>query len=60
MMKMALAETIYEIWHDRNNTIFNGYSFDSNIADKVIFIVKTRCGLCSGTRKLNIHVNVYN
>lgn len=57
ILKIALAETIHEIWHERNEVVFNKKPLDPHIIDRIKHSVKIRC---SSYRKLNILISKYN
>ena len=40
--KLAATETIYAVWHARNDLVFNNVNRCSSVTDEVIHIVITR------------------
>ena len=56
VLKIAVAETIYAIWNERNEKIFNHREIDRKIVEKIIQIIRLRCNMNS---KLKIHVMRY-
>ncbi|XP_058726236.1 uncharacterized protein LOC131597562 [Vicia villosa] len=56
ILKIATAETVYEIWHNRND-IFFGHNTVDNIEDRIKNNIVIRCTM---HRKLGGHVDISN
>ncbi|XP_058757124.1 uncharacterized protein LOC131630357 [Vicia villosa] len=55
ILKLAFAETVYEIWHERNMRIFNDINSGMRLVDRITENITTRCNMY---RKLSIHVSM--
>lgn len=55
ILKIASAETIYELWRGRNEKIFSHKNMNHSVKDKIIEDIIGRCKI---NRILNTHVNV--
>ncbi|XP_058734321.1 uncharacterized protein LOC131606051 [Vicia villosa] len=53
ILKVAITETIYEVWKGRNHMVFNQTMLDPHMKERIIENIGIRCGL---HRSLSIHI----